>query len=62
MFYGWKQSKQESIDIEKTKISYMSELRYDNVTAVSYVNNMGDIKSQTCNNITYRLWDFCAKN
>ena len=40
----------------------MSELRYGNVTAVSCVNNMGDIKSQTCNNIAYRIWDFCAKN
>ena len=29
----------------------MSELRYGNVTDVSCVNNMGDIKSQTCNNI-----------
>ena len=38
----------------------MSELRYGNVTAVSCVNNMGDI-SQTCNNIAYRIWDFCAK-
>ena len=40
----------------------MSELRYDNVTAVSYVNKMGDITSQTDNNITHRLWDFCPKN
>ena len=40
--------------------TYMSELRYGNVTAVSCVNNMGDI-SQTCNNVAYRIWNFCAK-
>ena len=40
----------------------MSELQYDNVTAVSYVNDMGVIKSQACNNIAYTKWDFCAKN
>ena len=40
----------------------MKVLQYYNVIAVSLVNNMGDIKSQTCNNIAYRIWDFCAKN
>ena len=34
----------------------------DNVTAISYVNNMGDITSQTCNNVACRIWDFCIKN
>ena len=34
----------------------------DNVTAISYVNNMGGMKSQTCNNIASRIWDFCNKN
>ena len=34
----------------------------DNVTDISYVNNVGGIKSQTCNNITCRIWDFCTKN
>ena len=33
----------------------------DNVTAISYVNNMGDMKSQTGNNIACRIWDFCTK-
>ena len=46
----------------KKKISYMSELCYDNVTAVNYFNNMGDIKSQTCNNFVCRIQDFYAKN
>ena len=32
----------------------------DNVTAISYVNNMGDMKSQTGNNIACRIWDFCT--
>ena len=34
----------------------------DNVTAIIYVNNMGGMKSQTCNNISCRIWDFCNKN
>ena len=34
----------------------------DNVTATSYVNNMTGMKSQTCNNIACRIWDFCTKN
>ena len=34
----------------------------DNVTAISYVNNMGAMKSQTSNNIACRIWNFCAKN
>ena len=34
----------------------------DNATAISYVNNMGDIKSPTCNTIACRIWDFCTKN
>ena len=34
----------------------------DNVTVISYVNNMWGMESQTCNNITCRIWDFCTKN
>ena len=34
----------------------------DNVTAISYVNSMGAIRSQTCNNVASRIWDFCTKN
>ena len=33
----------------------------DTVTAIAYVNNMGGIKSETCNNITCRIWNFCIK-
>ena len=34
----------------------------DYVTAISYVNIMGGMKSQTCNNIACRISDFCTKN
>ena len=34
----------------------------DDVTAISYVNNMGGVKSQTCNDIVCRILDFCTKN
>ena len=36
----------------------------DNVTAISYVNDMGGrgIKSQTCNKILCKMWDFYSKN
>ena len=34
----------------------------DYFTAISYVNNMGGMKSQTCNNIACRIWVFCTKN
>ena len=34
----------------------------DNVTAIAYVNNMGGIKSETCNNIARRIWKFCTEN
>ena len=34
----------------------------DNLTAIAYVNNMGGIKSETCNNIASRIWNFCTEN
>ena len=34
---------------------------YNNITAVSYVNNIRAMKFQTCNNIVWRIWDFCTK-
>ena len=34
----------------------------DNVTAIAYINNMGGIKSETCNNIAFRIWNFCTEN
>ena len=35
---------------------------WDNATVIGYVNNMRGMKSQTCNNIAWRIWDFCTKN
>ena len=35
---------------------------FDNVTAIAYINNMGSIKSETCNNIACRIWSFCTEN
>ena len=34
----------------------------DNVTVIAYINNMGSIKSKTCNNIACRIWNFCLEN
>lgn len=34
----------------------------DNTTAISYVNEMGGSKSQTCNNISIEIWDWCVGN
>ena len=28
----------------------------------AYINDMGSIKSETCNNITCRIWNFCIEN
>ena len=35
---------------------------YDNTTAVTYVNEMGGPKSQACNDIAVRIWDWCIKH
>ena len=34
----------------------------DNITAISYINNMGGIKSKTCNNIAINIWNFAVEN
>ena len=34
----------------------------DNATAIAYVNNMGVMKSETCNNNACWIWNFCIKN
>ena len=34
----------------------------DNVTAIAYNNNIGYKKSETCNNIAYRTWNFSTEN
>ena len=34
----------------------------DNVKTIAYINNMGGMKSQICNNIACRIWNFCTEN
>ena len=36
-------------------------LRLDNTTAVTYINNMGGIKSIACNQMAKTIWDWCSK-
>lgn len=33
----------------------------DNAIAVSYINNMGGIRSTSCNKISRQIWSFCKK-
>ena len=40
----------------------MSEIMCENVTGITYINNMGSIKSETYNNIACRIWNFCTEN
>ena len=44
-------------DIRETHIL----LRLDNTTAVTYLNNMGGVKSQACNEMALQIWDWCSK-
>ena len=34
----------------------------DSTTAVNYINNMGGIKSNQCNTIAKKIWEFCRVN
>ena len=34
----------------------------DNTSAVSYINNMGGIKSDQCNSIAVEIWNWCVEN
>jgi len=34
----------------------------DNSTAVAYINNMGGVKSSSCNNVSGDIWEFCIEN
>lgn len=34
----------------------------DNTTAINYVNEMGGVKSKSCNDICLDIWDWCIKN
>ena len=37
-------------------------IRMDNTTAVSYLNNMGNMKSVECNNVTRDTWMWCINH
>lgn len=34
----------------------------DNTTAVAYINNMGGVKSQQCNQIAKSIWSWCIQH
>ncbi len=34
----------------------------DNTTAIAYINNMGGNKSQECNSIAKKIWQWCTEN
>ena len=36
-------------------------MRIDNTTAVSYISNMGGIKSEMCNQMAKKIWQFCIR-
>ena len=40
----------------KSKSDFHIRLRIDNVTAVTYINNMGGTKSRICNLIANEIW------
>ena len=36
-------------------------MRSDNTTAVTYINSMGGVKSEVCNDIACQIWGLCLK-
>ena len=34
-------------------------VQYDNTTAVTYINAMGGVKSETCNDMALLIWEWC---
>ena len=36
-------------------------LRIDNMTAVAYLNNMGGVKSMSCNEMAKKIWSWCIQ-
>lgn len=36
-------------------------IRMDNTTAVAYLNDMGGVKSQPCNELAKVIWQWCIK-
>ena len=46
----------------KNKSFLLVRVLCDNVAAIACINNMGGIKSETCNNIACIIWNFCIEN
>ena len=52
-----------SIKALRTEIQHKHVKLYsDNSTAVSYINNMGGIKSEDCNAWSIKIWNLCVDN
>ena len=34
-------------------------IQSDNTTAVSYINSMGGVKSENCNDMAFQIWEWC---
>ena len=72
----WTNEEDTHVNILKLLAIYMAARSYcksnaykhvrimsDNTTAISYVNNMGGIKSISCNQIAFDIWQYCiSKN
>lgn len=56
IFYALKSFKNELKNICHVKIMT------DNTTAVSYINKMGGVKSELCNDITKKIWFWCIEH
>lgn len=48
--------------IPETSIEHISELRLDNTTAVSYINNQGGTRSPKLMSLTLDLWNWCLRH
>ena len=62
LFWNSQQLSQIFIHAVKTKTFLRVRVIFNNVTAIAYVNNVGGIKSETDNNIGFRIWNFCIEN
>ena len=59
-------NKRELLAIKLALLAYCREEKYkhvrimcDNTTAVSYINNMGGMKSIPCDKLAHEIWEFC---
>lgn len=56
IYYALKSFKNKLLTVNSVKILT------DNTTAVSYINNMGGIKSEKCNKLARTIWHWCIGN